>query len=170
MARVMIFIDGSNFYNGMIANCGKVNFDFYKFASKLSDGRNFIRTYYYNVTLPKQYDETKCKKQQKFFSYMSDVPYLTLKYGRLEQRSAGFIEKGVDIMIAVDMLTLGYQNTYDTAILVSGDGDFVSAVVGVQNLGKHVENAYFKRGQSQNLKKTCDKFTLLDKNYLESCI
>lgn len=68
------------------------------------------------------------------------------------------------------MLRLAYNNVYDTAILVSGDGDFVSAIEGIQELGKHAEHAYFKSGQSQHLRQTCDKYIELTKNLLQTCI
>ena len=47
-------------------------------------------------------------------------------------------EKGVDVLMAVDLLVGAYENIYDTAILVSGDGDFVPAIQRVQKLNKKV--------------------------------
>ena len=38
------------------------------------------------------------------------------------------------------MVKLGYNDAYDTAILVSSDGDFVPAVLAVKELGKNIEN------------------------------
>ena len=70
------------------------------------------------------------------------------------------VEKGVDVKLAVDMLN--FSSIYDTAILVSGDGDFEYAIYGAKNMGKHVENAYFSSGHSDQLKQSCDKFILLD--------
>jgi len=73
-----------------------------------------------------------------------------------------YIEKEVDIMISTDMLSLAYQNAYDTALLVSGDSDFIYTVEEIQRIGKRVENASFKRTSSYNLRKACDRFILLD--------
>ena len=70
--------------------------------------------------------------------------------------------KGDDIQIAVDMVRLAYENAYDTAILVSGDGDFVPAIKAVQKLGKNVGNAYFHKTSSGFLKRVCDSSVLLD--------
>lgn len=45
-------------------------------------------------------------------------------------------EKGVDVKLAIDMITL--KETYDIAVLVSGDADYIPAVVAVKSMGKHV--------------------------------
>ena len=79
------------------------------------------------------------------------------------------MEKGVDINIATDMLSGAYSDAYDTAILITGDGDFAPAVETVKTRGKHVENAYFKEGHSRHLRQTCDKFILLDDSILKEC-
>ncbi|NCN99014.1 hypothetical protein COU62_02520 [Candidatus Pacearchaeota archaeon CG10_big_fil_rev_8_21_14_0_10_35_219] len=54
------------------------------------------------------------------------------------------------------------QNLYDTAIIVSGDEDFVPAIQKAQKLGKKVINAYFKSTSSNYLKHTCDKSFCVD--------
>ncbi len=112
------------------------------------ENRKLIRIYYYNAPHKKEIDEEKYKSQQKFFSLLERTPYLELKLGRLEPRGDTFIEKGVDILLAVDMLKYAYDDLYDTAILVSGDGDFAAAVNAVKDRGKHVEHAYFKDAPS----------------------
>ena len=171
MENISIFIDGSNFYHGM-RHCfgsGK-NIDFQKFSELLSGGRNLIRIYYYNVPVRRQDGEERYKSQQKFFRKLYDIPYMEIKLGRLERQGDKMIEKGVDVNLAVDMLTLAYKNVYDTAILVSGDGDFAAAVNVVKDIGKHVENAYFWKGHSDELYKVCDKFIRLTPKFLKGCL
>jgi len=69
--------------------------------------------------------------------------------------------------MAGDLIKGAFKNTYDTAILVSGDGDFVPAVKIVQEEGKKVENIYFKKSASTNLKQNCDKSFMLRKEILD---
>ena len=66
------------------------------------------------------------------------------------------------------MLKFATDDIYDTAILITGDGDFKMAVYAVKNLGKNVEHAYV-RGFSKQLQRACDKTTTLDENFLNSC-
>lgn len=124
----------------------------------------------YNAPVRREDGEERYQAQQKFFDALRRIPYLEVKLGRLEPRGATVVEKGVDIAIAVDMLHFAATDMYDTAILVTGDGDFASAVQAVKNLGKHVENSFFKTGLSRHLLDTADRFVLLDKDVLKDCL
>ncbi|HEY5988485.1 MAG TPA: NYN domain-containing protein, partial [Streptosporangiaceae bacterium] len=56
-------------------------------------------------------------------------------------------EKGVDAAIVTDLLSLACQRSYDLAILVSSDADFIPAVEYLQSAGLKVINAgWSKRG------------------------
>jgi uncharacterized LabA/DUF88 family protein len=50
----------------------------------------------------------------------------------------GIIQKGVDVQLAVDLVSNTYLNNYDIAILFSGDIDLYESVKLVKSLGKHV--------------------------------
>ncbi len=80
-----------------------------------------------------------------------------------------FAVKGDDIHLATDMISFAYENTYDTVILVSGDGDFVPAIKKVQKLGKKVENAHFSVSRSDFLRKVCNSSLLLDE-VISKCV
>jgi uncharacterized LabA/DUF88 family protein len=133
------------------------------------DNRKLIRIYYYNAPLNINDNKANYQSQQRFFSSIQKTPFVELKLGRLEPRQDGHsVEKGVDVMLAVDMLKYAIDQTYDTAILVSGDGDFKPAVDAVKDLGKHVEHAYFAEGATA-LRKASDNFIILDNDYLSDC-
>jgi len=172
--RVCIFIDGSNFYHCLRKDFGNVDVDFQELAQNLCGNRTLIRTYYYNAPLDMGFDKEKYKKQQRFFEKLRTIPNFKLILVRLQKRKLQgktyYVVKGDDIHIAVDMVVLAQNNSYDTAILVSGDGDFIPAVKAVQDFGKHVENAYFKSGHSWHLKQTCDRSMLMDKDFIQKCV
>lgn len=77
--------------------------------------------------------------------------------------------KGDDIHLATDLVSLAYENTYDIAVVVSGDGDFVPAIQKVQKLGKSVENAFFAVSSSSFLKHVCNRSIRLD-DYMHECL
>ena len=69
-----------------------------------------------------------------------------------------------------DMLTHSYKNNYDTAILVAGDNDFVSALQAVKDNGKHIEVALFgKEETSRELRRVADKVVPIDSRFLKDC-
>ena len=170
-------------HHGLKANLGKTTIDFEKFANKLVNGRELVRTYYYNVPINQIDDPTRYQSQQRFFSRLDRIPYFETILGRLsprerihkcpncqhEHRIVVHNEKGVDVKIAVDMLSMATKNLFDIAILVSGDGDFDKAIKEVKDLGKHVENAYFATGHAYQLLKICDRFIQLNSSFLTDC-
>ena len=85
-----------------------------------------------------------------------DIPYLEVKLGIVKQRGDAMVEKGVDMMIGVDILKNAYEDLYDTAILVSGDGDFYPALQAAKDQGRHVEIAAFETNISPETARIAD--------------
>jgi uncharacterized LabA/DUF88 family protein len=167
--RVAIFIDGSNFYHS-IKDTFQIHdnqVDFANLIEILRNKRMLIGVYYYNAPLDRGYNFEIYRKQQKFFSELRKIPgfHVVLCNMRKIKKANGKIEfavKGDDIYLATDMLSFAYENVYDAAILVSGDGDFVPVIKKVQKLGKRVENAYFSVSRSDFLRSVCNSSVLLD--------
>ncbi|MBL7160445.1 MAG: NYN domain-containing protein [Candidatus Aenigmarchaeota archaeon] len=173
--RVMAFIDGSNFYHGLKRNIEKnVDCDFSKLGKAIAGKRRLVRTHYYNAPLDQKSNQEKYRKQQMYFERLKQTPNFRLILVRLQKRMIDgkplYVVKGDDIHIATDMVVLASKNAYDTAVLVSGDGDFVPAVKAVQDMGKQVDNFYFKSGHSWHLRQTCDRSVLMDKKFIMKCV
>ena len=167
MERVVIYIDGSNLYHSLKFIYGRIDVDFEKLATKLIGNRQLIRIYYYNAPVNADEEPEKYRNQQKFFERLQTIDYLRLVLGRIEKQGNHCVEKGVDVQLAVDMIRLADKNTYDTAILVSGDGDFAPAIEIVQDWGKHVEVAFPSR--SSHLSNICDRYSRLDEEFMNGC-
>jgi len=75
------------------------------------------------------------------------------------------VEKGIDIMLATDLLYFAWNDFYDVAVLVSGDSDFAYALQAVKNMGKHVEVAYLESGTSKDLLDVADDRHLLNRSF-----
>ena len=175
--KVIIFIDGSNLYHILkdMFDSSKtlMNFNLDKFSNILTNDRKKIRTYYYTAPLDRKKDEKTYKKQQKFFEKLKKIPNFKLILCRMQKEKIDgktiYVVKEDDIHLAVDMVKLAYNNAYDTAILVSSDGDFVPAIKAVQEIGKKIENIGFKKKFSWHLKQESDLFRQFDKKDLEEC-
>ena len=125
-----------------------------------------IRTYYYDAIV----DETEKEKRQEqssFFTMMRNLPFCTVRLGRLVKTGEGYRQKGVDIMMAIDMLSKAYANHYEIAILLAGDGDFVDLVEAVKDAGKRIYGAYLEEHVSENLLEGFDLPIMLTREQLK---
>jgi uncharacterized LabA/DUF88 family protein len=177
LERVIIFIDGSNFYLSFKETFELVDVDivdFKKLVNFLKGNRLLIGVYYYNAPLDRGYNETTYRKQQQFFAELRNIPDFHVVLCNMRKTigkdgKPDYRVKGDDISLGVDMVSFAYENLYDTAILVSGDGDFKPAILKVQKLGKKVENAYFYISRSGLLKQICNHSVALDEILEEKC-
>jgi len=166
--RVAIFIDGSNLYHGLRGNFGRYNINFADFAKKLCFTRRLFRIYYYNVLQDSTQRPDAYREQQEFLDTLRQTPYLEVRLGSTKLTQGVPVEKGIDIMLATDLLYFAWNNSYDVAVLVSGDSDFAYALQAVKNMGKHVEVAYFESGVSKDLLNIADNRYLLNRSFFAS--
>lgn len=162
----MIFIDGSNFYHSTWKIGKKIKFK--KLVKELVDERELINVFYYVANLDITIDEEKYWQHQKFLNMLRKIPKFkvilcTLRKIKKKDGTYDFILKGDDIHLASDLVDGANKDKYDTAILVSGDEDFVPAIKITQREGKKVENIYFSASSSNTLRVLCNKSICLDK-------
>ena len=175
--RVIVIIDGSNFYHGLkhpeFGFHQTLKFDYRKFSEWLADGRKIVGCFYYVGVVSKVRDDPKSQKmvsdQQRLFSYLKSAPQdFGIIGGRMMQHDGGYKEKGVDVQIALDIFEKAVDDVYDTLILVSSDTDLVPAVQKVrQRFDKKVEYVGFSHSQSFGMTKACNITKLLVRPELE---
>ena len=165
--RVAIFIDGSNLYHSLEENCKRFDLDFGAFSKRLCNGRPLFRTYYYNVLRDPDRNPQAHRDQQKFLNVLYNTPYLDVRLGSSKMRGDVAVEKGIDVMVATDILRFGWDNLYDVAILVSGDGDFHYALQSVKDMGKHVEVAAFQTNLATELTQVADDSMIFTPDYFK---
>jgi len=163
--RVAIFIDGSNLYHALRSNLRRHDLNFAEFATRLCGSRRLFRTYYYNVLQDPAQRPDGYREQQEFLAILRKTPYLEVRLGGTKVTQGISVEKGIDIMLATDLLYFAWNDFYDVAVLVSGDADFAYALQAVKNMGKHVEVAYFESGVSKDLLNVADNRHLLSQGF-----
>lgn len=125
-----------------------------------------IRTYYYDAIV-NETEKEKRVEQSSFFARMRNVPFCTVRLGRLKKTREGYRQKGVDILMAIDMLSKAYANHYEIAILLAGDGDFVDLVEAAKDAGKRIYGAYLEKQFSEDLLDRFDLAIALTKEQLK---
>ncbi|MCB2199370.1 NYN domain-containing protein [bacterium] len=177
MKRVAVFIDGSNFYNGLRDNVGRMDVDFHRLGKLLaadSEGE-LLRIYYYNAKVDPDYDPDNHEKQQRFITHLAHTPYLTLRLGKLVYyqvrgedtgRKHYAVEKGLDVKLAIDLVRLAVNRACEVAVIVSGDKDLAEVVEYGKEMGLEVVSAFFPRGMSEQLATRADKVVYFDEKTL----
>ena len=167
--KVMIFIDGSNLYHVLIKNCGRSDLKFLDFANKLTGPkRRLEKIYYYNVRQELQGKIKIPEEQQKFLTSLHKISKLEVKLGIWKEQNGSIVEKGVDVMLATDLVLHAVKNNFDTAIIVSGDGDFFPAMETVKKEGKRVEVAAFESNISREATASSNNVIKLKKSFFNN--
>jgi len=170
--RLQVFIDHSNLYKALKEQDPNLLLKYDKLAWKLAGGRKLMRINIYVSRLDKTLEPEPARLQEAFLSKIQSIPLVTvntrpLRYTPDGRRSR---EKGIDILLATDMLSQAYVNGYDSMLLVSGDGDYAPVLEEIKKMGKRVENAFFKSERSYALRNAADIFIDLDQAVLDGCI
>lgn len=149
--RVAIFIDGSNlFYAAMQLG---MEIDYTKLLSRLTAGSRLLRSFFYTGV------DRSNEKQQGFLLWMRRNGYRVIAKD-LVQLPDGSKKANLDVEIAVDMMAL--VGSYDTAVLVSGDGDLAYAVNAVSYRGVRVEVVSLRSMTSDSLINVSDRYIDLE--------
>ena len=183
--NVMVFIDGDHirrytkekYDNDVIAydTLGR------SLASAVSGGSyyNLIRIYYYDAVpdlrdAEKIVDTTQKQKvkerieqilktQNEYFDKIHSQEFVTIAKGHLQVLAEGEPrQKGVDILMSIDMLTSAFERQYDWAVLVAGDSDFLPLVEAVKHTGCNILGVYWKQHVARELVNAFDRRYELD--------
>ncbi|WP_448525237.1 LabA-like NYN domain-containing protein [Parathermosynechococcus lividus] len=149
--RIAIFIDGSNLFYAAL-QLG-IEIDYSKLLCHLTQGSRLFRSFFYTGVDPSN------EKQQGFLLWMRRNGYRVVSK-ELVQLPDGSKKANLDVEIAVDMMAL--VGCYDTAILVSGDGDLAYAVDAVSYRGARVEVVSLRSMTSDSLINVADRYIDLE--------
>lgn len=187
----MVYIDGSNLFHGIgdyyhQKGIKPKKIDYKKLLELVIDKRECLRANYYG-----SYHPSAPEVQMNFFTALEYMGFEVKKYPlkipthperiKCPNCSNHFEdilcdsckktfkrytpeEKGVDVGIAIDMITQASKGIYGTAILIGGDKDHLGVVSAIKNeFGKRVEIVNFTNRTSVELQRKADKFVPLER-------
>jgi uncharacterized LabA/DUF88 family protein len=174
--RAVVFVDGSNWYHKLkkLLNANHrsaemkppVDFDVRAFLKEVTSPDVLTDIHYYIGKVRRIRGDEKSEllyaNQQRLIAFLQQQQ-IRLGFGNLIAYPDGsYHEKGVDILLAVEMIRLGLEKKYDTAYLLSSDTDLVPAVDECRRLGREVIYVGSSlHGQSFGLTKSCNRTILL---------
>ncbi len=147
--RIMVFIDNSNIFNGFKKYNIKANYE--KLKNIIVNGRILISIFLYEGIVYPISNEKK-----KWYKDLSNKSGYIIKASFDKKVSNASIEKKVDVKLAIDMISFAYENAYDIAVLVSGDGDFLPVIKKLNKINKKIEVWAFKYSLANTIKEEVD--------------
>ena len=142
MERVSVYVDGFNLYYGLRARGWRR----YYWLDLHSMAENLLRTnqtlvavrYFTAISLPVPGAPDKTLRQEIYLRSLGTLPNLSIHYRHFLPKVANcrncgatwetYEEKMTDVNIAVELLSDGQDDAFDTAIVVSGDSDLAGPI------------------------------------------
>ncbi len=140
--RVVAFVDGSNLFGGMaeMLKPGQY-FDFSDFIKQVEQDFSLEKIFFYGTYMRHLSTDSKAKRiltltQRRFFDSVKKNNKVIFYQGHFSKTTGK--EKGIDVHLGIDMAVGAATNTYDEAVIVTGDADLLYAVETAQRFNKSV--------------------------------
>ena len=138
--KTYLFIDGTNLYASQFKIFGPNDFlDFQKLIKKLEEKLkdNFDQIYFYasfspTPKKPNKKSKLYLKNEANFYKNVKNIKNLVFFKGYRSKTSGK--EKEVDVKLSVDIVKYAYERKYQKIYLLSGDADFLQALIAIQHL------------------------------------
>ena len=151
--RVGVFIDTQNLYH-CARNLYQARVNFGAVLKDAVAGRKLVRAVAYVIT-------TESGDEKNFFEALTKLGIET-RTKDLQIFSGGAKKADWDVGLAVDVIKMAPR--LDSAVIVSGDGDFIPLVEYLQTIGVQVEVVSFGKSTSGKLREVVDDFLDLSEN------
>lgn len=152
--KTIVYFDNSNIFHGQREAGWRI--DPSKLHAELAKRGDLWQVYFFAaVSDPPRFGQTAFYRRLKNTLHWETVVF-PLGSKTLTCKKCGKFwrtptEKGVDVAIATKMLTHAMNRAFETAILVSGDKDYLDTVRTIKNMGLRVEVVSFRNSLSQEL-------------------
>ena len=165
-----VFIDGGYLDRGIR---GEHRLDYNRLSALLAGSERLLQTYYFNCLpfdfkSPTPDQEKFYKMRTQFYDNLKRRPKMTCKFGYLVYRGKDtegrpiLVQKKVDVMLAVDMITMAARRILHSIKLLSGDSDLSPAIQETRQFGVRVDLFTFEAlTYAGDLAGECDSHTIL---------
>lgn len=155
LKKTVVYVDGFNLYYGCLKGTPYRWLDLLKLSQLLLPAHDILQIKYFTALVTSRASNPdQAARQQTYLRALQTIPNLQIIYGHflsheimmpLAPPRAGHVkvikteEKGSDVNIAVHLISDGFRNAYDAAVIVSNDSDLLPPIKFVkEELGKLV--------------------------------
>lgn len=140
--KTICFIDNANTFHGQQQSGWRI--DWKRFSDYFNQEEEIWQTYFFaSHQDPLRPEEANffqfLKEQLRWEVVLYPLGLKTVTCGNCHRTATLYAEKGVDTGLATKMLMLGMSRAFETALLVSGDRDYLETVKYVKGMGLRVE-------------------------------
>lgn len=183
MARVIAYVDGFNLYFGL-KNAGFKRLYWLDVAALagnlLKPGQTLSATHYFTARIRDNGHNTADRKRQSDYLEALDLSGASIQLGRYveKQRSCrrchstwtDYEEKMTDVNIAIQLLSDAVDDSFDVALVMSGDSDLTTPIrrVRERSPNKRVIVAFPPRRHSAELKKVSNGHLVIGEDKLRA--
>ena len=153
--RACVYVDGFNLYYGALKNSPYKWLNIARLCQIMLPHDSIQQIKYFTALVnPRPKDPNQLTRQQIYLRALETIPRLEIVYGHfltheismpLAPPKTGYAkvikteEKGSDVNLALHLLTDGFRNQYDIAVIVSNDSDLLLPIQFVKKeLGKMI--------------------------------
>lgn len=166
--RAIVYIDGFNFYYGCLKGSPYKWLDISLLTSKLlNENYEVVKIYYFTSEVVDYKNDGVTTRQGFYLSALRTISNLEIQFGKFKEREKTvyidppeeillntgfgrravsksifkgkcFEEKGTDVNLATRLLIDLYEDKFDTALILSNDTDYKSAIHQVRHKGKKI--------------------------------
>lgn len=170
MDKACVFIDGGYVRAMLHHHYNDQPIDYLKFSNELCRGCERWRTYYYTCppyqgSNPTQDERDRKATFDRFESRMKQNPRFEVRLGRLQftgNPAHSYVQKGVDVLLSIDLTQITASKIVDRAIIISADSDFAPAIQRAKDNMVLVTLASFEQHHSEVLYRICDERITID--------
>lgn len=169
-----VFID-SGYLDKLLMNLGKLHIDYEPLANMLCTNCERLRTYYYTCmpyqsNPPTPEEKIRYANADKFLYNIRKLPRFEVRLGKLSYHEGEYHQKRVDALMSVDLVRMSWDKQIQRAFLVTGDSDFVPAIMAAKEAGVLVKLYYEGGTVNDELYDACDDREQLTKSKLTSVL
>lgn len=161
MDKAAVFIDGGYLAKVLEWDFNRVRIDFELFSNELCQNAERLRTYYYTCmpyqsNPPTAEESARYSSMNKFIYNLKKLSRFEVKLGKLSYIGGEYVQKRVDILMAVDIVRMSWDKQIQRAVILTGDSDFVPAVQASKDAGVLTQLFYSNTSCHDELKDACD--------------